>query len=122
MADQLRVLIVDDMPDSADSVVFTLELAGMEARAVYGGRQALDVVESWIPNVAIIDLGMPGISGLELGPMLRRKFGRDIRLVAYTGWDRGPDRRAAFDAGFDAFVVKPSVPAELVAAVVGSAS
>ena len=112
-----RVLVADDVCDSADTLAQLIAAQGIEARAVYDGREALALAESWRPDGAILDLGLPGLTGYELARELRGRFGRRIRLVAYTGWAADSARERALEAGFEEFLVKPAEPALLLLAL-----
>ena len=112
-----RVLVADDVCDSADTVALLIATQGIEARAVYDGHQALELAESWSPDGAILDLGLPGLTGYDLARELRRRFDRRIRLVAYTGWAGDSARERALEAGFDEFLVKPAEPALMLLAL-----
>lgn len=105
-----RVIVADDVRDSADTIAELLTWQGLEARAVYDGHEAIRVAEAWQPDGAVLDLGLPGLSGYEVARELRRRYGRKPRLVAYTGWAGDADRERAMDAGFDGFLVKPADP------------
>jgi CheY-like chemotaxis protein len=110
-----RVLVADDVKDSADTIVELLATQGIEGRAVYDGRDALRLAETWRPDGAVLDLALPGLSGYELARELRGRFGEQIRLVAYTGWSGA--REQARGCGFDEFLVKPVDPATLLIAL-----
>lgn len=112
-----RVIVADDVRDSADTLAQLLWAQGMEARAVYDGRDALTVAQQWQPDGAVLDLGLPGLTGCELARELRGRFGGGIRLVAYTGWAGDSVRTQALEAGFDRFLVKPVEPAALLTAL-----
>jgi CheY-like chemotaxis protein len=104
----LRILIVDNEPDNADSLGLLVGIWGHEARAVYGGAQALPLVPVFRPDVMLVDLGMPLMNGLELARRVRQLEGREhVLLVAVTGHGHEQDYRAARDAGFDYLLVKP---------------
>jgi response regulator RpfG family c-di-GMP phosphodiesterase len=75
----------------------------------------------WEPDGAVLDLSLPGLSGLEVARELRRRYGPRIRLVAYTGWSAATDRQRALEAGFDGFIVKPADP-ELLLQSLGRAT
>lgn len=109
-----RVLVADDVRDSADTLAALLGSNGFDARAVYDGRDALTVAGLWRPDGAILDLSLPGLSGYEVARELRRLYGRQIRLVAYTGWGSPNDRDRCIQAGFDGFLVKPADPEQLL--------
>jgi signal transduction histidine kinase/ActR/RegA family two-component response regulator len=109
-----RVLVVEDKDDARDSLRSVLELAGHEVRCCADGAAALELVASWRPDVALVDIGLPGIDGYEVARRLRRSTaGRDIYLVAVTGYGQPDDRRQALHSGFDEHVVKP-VNADIV--------
>jgi len=112
-----RVLVADDVRDSADTVALLLAEKGYDARAVYDGQAVLDLAERWQPQCAVLDLSLPGMSGFDCARHLRRKFGASIRLVAYTGWSTDGDRKKAMEAGFDAVVVKPADALDLIRVV-----
>jgi CheY-like chemotaxis protein len=103
-----RVLVVDDNLDAANSLAALLNLQGHETQAVYSGREALERIESFRPNVALIDIGLPKMNGYELAKRLREALcGEALRLVALTGYGQVEDRERAQAAGFDGYLVKP---------------
>jgi CheY-like chemotaxis protein len=106
---KLRVLVVDDVPDAAESMARVLASMGHEAAYVTRASQALAVAREMRPHLVFLDLGMPEMDGYTLARSLRAEFGfEDLRLVAITGWDRDEDRAASRQAGFDAHVSKPA--------------
>jgi PAS domain S-box-containing protein len=110
----LRVLVVDDNNDSADSLAIWLELAGHSVRTAYDGPHALAAAQEFRPEVVLLDIGMPGMSGYEVARRLREAPGtRDVRLLAMTGWGQDEDRRRSREAGFDGHLVKPLDPESL---------
>jgi CheY-like chemotaxis protein len=103
-----RVMIVDDNKDAGDALAMLLELAAHEVRVAYSGRGALTLAQTFRPEVAFIDIGMPDLNGYEVAQALRREpWGAQIRLVALTGWGQHDDRQRATDAGFDRHITKP---------------
>jgi two-component system CheB/CheR fusion protein len=123
----LRVLIVEDNMDAAESLAATLGLWGHDVRLAFDGPSALELAEGWAPGLILSDLGLPGMSGYELARRLRVEpaFGAVV-LVALSGFGREEDKRRALEAGFDHHFAKPC-PLELledllerVAASVGS--
>jgi signal transduction histidine kinase len=103
-----RVLIVDDNADAAESLSVLLSLSGHEVRTVHDGRAAVELVKSFRPQVALLDLGMPGMDGCQTARAVRElQNGRDVILIALTGWGQEEDRRRTERAGFDAHLVKP---------------
>jgi len=103
-----RILIVDDNEDGASSLSMLLNLNGHETVTANDGKEALDAFEQIRPDMAILDIGLPGMSGFELARRIRDlPFGKDAVLVAVTGWGQQDDRDRSRDAGFDAHLVKP---------------
>ncbi len=104
-----RVLVVDDNVDAADSLGLLLDSLGAEVRVAHDGAAGLELVASWQPSVALLDIGMPGMNGYEVARAIRgRSAARAITLVALTGWGQEDDRRRAAEAGFDHHLVKPA--------------
>jgi CheY-like chemotaxis protein len=118
----LRVLVVDDNRDAADTCATMLELSGHQVRAAYNGTQALQVGEAFQPHIVLLDIGLPDINGYEVARRIRATgWGAGLPLVAVTGWGKEEDRRRAFEAGFDHYLTKPVAPAA-VESVVNSAA
>ncbi|MEZ5964565.1 MAG: PAS domain S-box protein [Planctomycetota bacterium] len=104
----LRILVVDDNVDAADTLVLFLRLAGHTAVAVYDGGTALVTAETLRPEVVLLDLGLPRLDGYQVCRELRgRPFGRDVFVIAVTGWGQEQDRARTAAAGFDAHLLKP---------------
>jgi CheY-like chemotaxis protein len=100
-----RVLIVDDEVDVASALLDILVLEGYDARSAYDGAVALRLASEFVPQVVLLDLGMPGLDGYGVARLLRGLLGGQVLLVAMTGSDE--DRARLSDAGFDAHVLKP---------------
>ena len=109
----VRVLVADDNRDAADTLCRILALYGYEVRSAYDGASALEVCESFRPQVAVLDIGMPVRNGYEVARELRAKHGARLRLIALTGWGGEADVQRAREAGFDHHVTKPADPATL---------
>jgi two-component system CheB/CheR fusion protein len=104
----LRVLVVEDNRDAAETLAMVVELWGHEVRVTYDAMAALDAVEEWHPHVVLSDIGLPGMDGYELARRLRSRPGLGgAVLVALSGYGRDEDKRAALAAGFDHHVLKP---------------
>jgi CheY-like chemotaxis protein/anti-sigma regulatory factor (Ser/Thr protein kinase) len=115
---RVRVLVADDNRDAADSLGAVLVLSGHEVRVVHDGDAALAAVDSFRPEVCVLDIGMPGRDGHAVAREVRARYGADgPRLVALTGWGQKADQQRAYDAGFDRHLTKPA-DADLLAAVV----
>ncbi|MDR0182031.1 PAS domain S-box protein [Lysobacter sp. UC] len=103
-----RVLVVDDVQSSADTLVLMLQFMGQDARAVYDGAAALEAWREFAPEVAFVDIAMPGMDGYGLARRIRERWGPSPLLVALTGFGQEDDRRRAMEAGFDFHLVKPT--------------
>ena len=109
-----RIVVADDNEDSAESFAMLLSFSGHEVRIVHDGASALDVVRDFRPDVAFLDIGMPGLTGYEVAQAVRAEpWGREIKLIAVTGWGQPDDRLRARTAGFDRHLIKPIDPAEV---------
>jgi PAS domain S-box-containing protein len=109
-----KVLIADDNRDAADSLAILLEGDGHDVRKAYDGTDALDTARAFKPNVALLDIGMPGLSGYEVAQRIRAEaWGGEIVLIALTGWGQSQDKARALSAGFDHHVTKPVEPEKL---------
>jgi PAS domain S-box-containing protein len=107
-AARCSILVADDNRDGADSLSVALEGLGHEVYTAYDGEQALALAGQRRPAVMLLDLGMPRKNGLELCRDIRRQpWGRDVLMIALTGWGQDEDRRRAKEAGFDRHLVKP---------------
>jgi CheY-like chemotaxis protein len=107
---QKRVLIVDDNVDAASSLAMLLETIGHETCVAHDGRAALDAAERARPDIALLDIAMPGMSGFEVARWLRQRFGPALRIVALSGFGQDEDGQRALEAGFDLHLVKPVDP------------
>jgi two-component system CheB/CheR fusion protein len=111
----LRILIVDDNRDSADSLGMLLRIMGNDTRTAYDGQQGLEVAREFRPDVALLDIGLPKLDGYEACRRIREQpWGKGVVLIAITGWGQEEDRRRSHDAGFDRHLVKPVDPDALM--------
>ena len=118
MAAASTILIVDDYPDALDVWEVYLRAAGFEVLTAADGRQALSCALESLPDLIVIDLEMPGVSGFEVARALRAgDHTRDIPLIASTGYSHAPQLEEARRCGFDAVLVKPCDPDALVAEI-----
>jgi CheY-like chemotaxis protein len=109
-----RVLVIDDNRDAAEIMTVLLELWGHEVRIAYNGPDALGVAAEYRPDAVLLDIGLPGMSGLEVAQRLRQLPDWDgVMLVAVTGYGQDEDRRRSREAGFDHHLIKPVEPAKL---------
>ncbi|MEP7050464.1 MAG: hybrid sensor histidine kinase/response regulator [Pseudomonadota bacterium] len=103
-----RILVVDDNDDAADLLSLMLRNAGFETKTVYDGPAAIEAARTFRPNIAILDIGLPGMTGYELAERLRADDRlRETALIALTGWGTPDDRKKAMAAGFDVHLTKP---------------
>ncbi|MCU0621674.1 MAG: ATP-binding protein [Gemmatimonadales bacterium] len=109
----LRVLVVDDNVDAADSLATLLGLRGHAVSVAHDGHEALARALADRPDVVLLDIGLPGMNGYEVATVLRQQPGGGPVLVAVTGYGQGADARRAAEAGFDRHLVKPVDAAEL---------
>lgn len=113
-----RVLVVDDNQDAADTAAALLQLSGYSVATAYEPEAALATFDSFEPDVALLDIGLPGMNGYELAAQLRaHKRGGRCRLVALTGYGTQADVARAMQAGFDAHLTKPAAPDALLETV-----
>jgi PAS domain S-box-containing protein len=103
-----RVLIVDDNQDGAESLAILLQLGGHETHTAHDGQQAIEAAERLHPDVVLLDIGLPRLNGYEVCRRIREQpWGKELLLVAVTGWGQQEDRRRSREAGFDTHIVKP---------------
>lgn len=104
----LRILVVDDNQDSAETLSMLLELMGNEISVAYDGEQALSMANTEKPDVVLLDIGLPKMNGYDVAREIRRTpWGGDPILVAITGWGQTEDKELSREAGFDHHLVKP---------------
>jgi CheY-like chemotaxis protein len=109
-----RIVVADDNEDSAESFAMLLSFSGHEVRVAHDGEAALDALREFRPDVAFLDIGMPGMTGYEVAEAVRAEpWGHEMKLVAVTGWGQPDDRMRAQTAGFDRHLIKPIDPAEV---------
>ncbi len=105
----LRVLVVDDNHDAADSLGMLLQYLGADVRVAYDGPSALAAARTYQPSLALLDIGMPGMDGYELARQIRKEPSlQSLTLIALTGWGQAEDRRRSRAAGFNDHLVKPA--------------
>jgi signal transduction histidine kinase len=108
LATTCRILIVDDNRDSAESLATLLQMLGHDVRAAYDGEAGLRLAKQFSPDIVLLDIGLPRLSGLEAAQRIRHDLGlRDTLLIAMTGYGQEEDKRRSREAGFNAHLVKP---------------
>ena len=120
---RLRILVVEDNRDAADSLRLLLELYGYEATVAYTGPDGVTAAEAWQPDVVLCDIGLPGLDGFGVARRLRENPSTaKARLVAVTGYGAEEDKQRSREVGFDAHMVKPVDPAALQGVLLQEAS
>lgn len=110
----LRILIADDNVDLADNFAEILRASGHEVETVYDGEAAVRAAQARVPDIALLDIGMPKLDGYDVARRLRANLAtRGVHLVAITGWGAAEDKDAAKQAGFDHHLLKPVAPEDL---------
>jgi two-component system, sensor histidine kinase len=107
-----RVLVIEDDPDTRESLKALLELEGHHVSVARDGAEGFEIARRTHPDVALVNIAMPGVNGYEVARRLRTA-GESIYLVAVTGYGRPEDRTRAREAGFDVYLLKPVDPAVL---------
>ncbi|HEY8050264.1 MAG TPA: response regulator [Ramlibacter sp.] len=104
-----RILVVDDLAASADTLMMLLEMEGFEVKTAHEGMAALQIAEDFRPDVVLLDIGLPGMNGFEVANRLRSQpHSRDALLIALTGYGEAESRSRSVEAGFDFHMVKPA--------------
>jgi len=119
-----RILVVDDNIDAARSLAKVLTLLhGQNVEVAHDGPSALETAEAFRPQIVLLDIGLPGMSGHEVAEQLRRRpWFEGVLLVAVSGWGQEKDRAASLAAGFDHHLVKPVNQATLQKLLIGDRS
>ena len=106
-----KILVADDNRDAADTLAMLLEISGFEVLVAHTGAQALEKAAESIPDSVILDIGMPDMTGYEVARRIRAEtWGKDVFLLAITGWGQEEDKERAMAAGFDQHMTKPVDP------------
>jgi CheY-like chemotaxis protein len=111
-----RVLVADDNRDAGETLAMLLRLDGHEVHVAIDGLEAVEMFGRVLPDVVILDIGMPGLSGHEVARRIRAQHGeRPVTLIAVTGWGQKADKDRAIASGFDHHFTKPVEPTQLSA-------
>ena len=108
-----RVLVVDDNEDAALSLAMMLDVMGYEVRTAHDGLEAVKAADEFLPEAALLDIGLPSLSGYDVARHIRGNRGDEVLLVAITGWGTAEDVRRSEEAGFDHHFTKPADPERL---------
>jgi CheY-like chemotaxis protein len=116
--DACRILIADDHPDVLESLAMLLEIQGHEVATARDGLEACEVAGHFRPDLVLLDLGMPKLDGFGACRRIREQpWGRNLTVIALSGWAQDSDRCKSQEAGFDDHLVKPVAPAALRAVI-----
>lgn len=107
---QRKVLIVDDNVDAADALALILRGMGHQVDVAHDGRSGVEISRRMRPDIVLLDIAMPQMSGYDAASEIRRFLGPDVRIVAVTGYGQYEDRRRSLEAGFDQHIIKPLDP------------
>src|SRR4051794_23370154 len=111
---RFRILVVDDNHDSALSLAMMLSIMGHETRTAHDGESAVTAAESFLPDVVLLDIGLPKLNGYEVAQRIREnEWGQGMFLIAVTGWGQDEDRQRSSEVGLNVHMVKPVEPAAL---------
>jgi CheY-like chemotaxis protein len=109
-----RILVVDDNHDSALSLAMMLSIMGHETRTAHDGESAVAAAESFLPEVVLLDIGLPKLNGYEVAQRIREQpWGTTMFLIAVTGWGQEEDRQRSSEVGLNVHMVKPVEAAAL---------
>lgn len=115
-----RILVVDDNRDTAHSLALLMRMSGENTQTAYDGAQAVELAASFRPDVILLDIGLPRMSGYQACRAIRQQpWGREIVIVAVTAWGQESDRLESKAAGFDEHMVKPVVYETLTEVLAG---
>jgi CheY-like chemotaxis protein len=110
----LRILVVDDSPDTVESLSLLLGVAGHQTATASNGLAAITLAETYRPEVILLDIGLPGMSGYDVCRAIRAMpWGQAVMVIAITGWGHEEERRRTAEAGFTAHLVKPVIWSQL---------
>ena len=109
-----RILVVDDNADSALSLAMMLSIMGHDTRTAHDGETAVTTAESFLPEVVLLDIGLPKLNGYEVAQRIRTSsWGSSMFLIAVTGWGQDEDRQRSAEVGLNVHMVKPVEPSAL---------
>jgi CheY-like chemotaxis protein len=113
-ARRFKILVVDDNHDSALSLAMMLSIMGHDTRTAHDGESAVQTAETFLPDVVLLDIGLPKLNGYEVAQRIREKpWGESMYLIAVTGWGQDEDRQRSSEVGLNLHMVKPVEPSAL---------
>jgi len=112
---ELRILVVDDNVDAATSLAILLKIMGNTLHLAHDGEAAVEAARKYRPDVVLLDIGLPKLNGYDVARAIRQEpWGRNMVLIAVTGWGQDEDKRKSEEVGFDRHLVKPVDPQALM--------
>ena len=109
-----KILVVDDNHDSALSLAMMLSIMGHDTRTAHDGESAVSTAETFLPDVILLDIGLPKLNGYEVAQRIREtSWGASMYLIAVTGWGQDEDRQRSSEVGLNLHMVKPVEPSAL---------
>lgn len=109
-----RILVVDDNADAASSLAMMLKMMGHEVRTAHDGLEGVETAAAFRPDLILLDIGMPKLNGYDACRRIREQpWGRNVGIIALTGWGQDEDKRRSQEAGFNSHLVKPVEAAAL---------
>jgi CheY-like chemotaxis protein len=113
-ARRFKILVVDDNHDSALSLAMMLSIMGHDTRTAHDGESAVSTAETFLPDVILLDIGLPKLNGYEVAQRIRETaWGTAMYLIAVTGWGQDEDRQRSSEVGLNLHMVKPVEPSAL---------
>ena len=113
-AHRFKILVVDDNHDSALSMAMMLSIMGHDTRTAHDGESAVATAETFLPDVVLLDIGLPKLNGYEVAQRIRgTAWGESMYLIAVTGWGQDEDRQRSTEVGLNQHMVKPVEPSAL---------
>ena len=111
---RFKILVVDDNHDSALSLAMMLSIMGHDTRTAHDGESAVQTAEMFLPDVVLLDIGLPKLNGYEVAQRIREQsWGESMYLIAVTGWGQDEDRQRSSEVGLNLHMVKPVEPSAL---------
>ena len=111
---RFKILVVDDNHDSALSLAMMLSIMGHDTRTAHDGESAVASAEAFLPDVVLLDIGLPKLNGYEVAQRIRKtSWGATMYLIAVTGWGQDEDRQRSSEVGLNLHMVKPVEPSAL---------
>ena len=109
-----RIVLIEDNDDGREAVTMALRALGLEVQAANSGQSGIELALRGRPDLVLIDIGLPDLDGYEVARVLRLRLGERVKLIALTGYGQQADRKRSEAAGFDAHLVKPVAPKDLL--------